>query len=1465
MPAAVAQVLHPVGAAGGDPVLAFQSWLDAAMHNIVLGNTGAWTLTYVRQAGDVAVHRASSLARLVGEPTPTVDRIPQLQTMCVVELQGIMEAVSQQAVRAFANGALSRQPQQATARSVQQVIEKTGVQRGHLLISFMTVRAFSIATLDSFRAAGVLHVGTIAERARPLNPAKVGLARDAKKKKKWADPDDLVGTLTAGDDEVCLVCEDIHDEGPYTLDEAEALIPAHPRCVLPETIIEGSVIAAMRSRYNGPAVSLTTRSGSLLRVTTKHPVLTSRGWIDAGNLVKGDKVISKCSDVRSTFSSQINANNYNPPTKIEKIFDSLWLRGFCSVKPSSEDLHGDARFVDGDVDIVFVDRRLLRDYEATFAKSVSKRSFEFTNQVSGLSVSDSTSAPFIDGNVTTPRGFVSSNGLFATLDARHLGPLQELRFGTASDWNVVKPEFSFEGSAADTNLYRTLSERYSTEIQFDEIVNVERFSYHGHVYDLQTATGYMVAQGVVISNCRCALVPEWDARYAHDGFDPNEARDPQGKWTSGGAVSAFDPEPTKSEEPGYIDMQDLTKVGGKMGSNEGGTYKSTFGDQYYIKQPATKDHVVNELLAAKLYQLAGAKTMTYVPVKGGEHVATELKELSLNNVSKLSDTQRKAAQDDFAVHAWLANWDAVGTGGDNQVVKKGDVLPTTVDVGGSLKYRAQGDPKGAAFGDKVTETDTLRDPSLAPDAAKLFGPMTNEEIAASIKRVTDISNADIKDVVYKHMPDSWTAEDRVAMEQKLIARKNDLAKQAIKLSVSSVGVTLGKGAWQPPSPAATTPTESPHKTATGYKKFEETSIKTKNEYIKHMLVHGATGKQMKEAVDWPSMGVPETAKNLGLELTKTKIGGGQFLYKGTPIGSVSVASVAPVPAPAASGNGKIGDPIEAKTLATVLKKNGVQSVQHFPAEGKSPPSQQTTHSYATTSPEEFTKMKEVLGKAGYNISNEYTANTAGDKKYYGVMIPVDYVVKPASPAEATPAPAPAPAKYDIGTPHGNFMQALHEQGIPFTTKVISTGKPVVNVESTYHNPAAEVAKNHPLAEGSGGTYYFKASQADPSVLTSPAPKTLQETLAMGPAATFETMLKEQGIKYHANVAPSSTMFNIESKHDIVELAAKYHPDVQKLSKFEYYAPNEKGKAAPAPVAAPAPTTAHPAPTTAELEKAKKNTKLSAQYVPGAPTNHPEAEKLIAAFNAKYEGVVLSTPEELGAKVNAFKDLQANMVPLQSAQQKEQAAKIAQQKVDYEVAAAKAKAEGAAKLAAEEAKMNDPETKAHYEVLKGIGLDKGVTHGMETFIAKHKLAITPEQGAYIRAYVGSHYGPVNKQLRIGVLSIEQAKYAKRLNDALAKMPHYEGLVYRGASLNAADFDKYANAVGKVKIETQFTSAGVKGKLWGETTFHIQSKTAADIRSFNPGEGGGEVVFKSGTHFHVTKVDKAKKQIWMDEID
>lgn len=215
-----------------------------------------------------------------------------------------------------------------------------------------------------------------------------------------------------------------------------------------------------------------------------------------------------------------------------------------------------------------------------------------------------------------------------------------------------------------------------------------------------------------------------------------------------------------------IDTSTLQRVSGQLGTNPAGIYQDESGQRYYVKTLESPAHARNEFIAAKLYQLAGAPTLTYVRTNAPDQIATEWVELDKRCIAHLSEEERKQAQQWFGVHAWTANWDAAGFDGDNQGVSDGKVL--TLDVGGALAFRAQGDPKGKAFGERVDELDVLPSDKDNPHASKLFGDMSPEEIEQAICVVTRIPDEQIRKVII-----DYGGSEKLAA--KMIARKADMA------------------------------------------------------------------------------------------------------------------------------------------------------------------------------------------------------------------------------------------------------------------------------------------------------------------------------------------------------------------------------------------------------------------------------------------------------------------------------------------------------------------------------------------------------------------------------------------------------------------------------------------------------------------------------------------------------------------
>jgi hypothetical protein len=159
-------------------------------------------------------------------------------------------------------------------------------------------------------------------------------------------------------------------------------------------------------------------------------------------------------------------------------------------------------------------------------------------------------------------------------------------------------------------------------------------------------------------------------------------------------------------------------------------------------------HIRNEHDADKAYKAIGVPTPHSAlaegvdgPIKYGKFIKDGVQ---LNHFVATNGGDHDAAVKEmyqqigkhFVADALLANWDSVGTGANNILIKNGTAY--RIDNGGSLGYRAQGTKKTAqqfpASG-VVAELHNMRDPNKAPDAAKVFGHLTDADVAQQIKEI----------------------------------------------------------------------------------------------------------------------------------------------------------------------------------------------------------------------------------------------------------------------------------------------------------------------------------------------------------------------------------------------------------------------------------------------------------------------------------------------------------------------------------------------------------------------------------------------------------------------------------------------------------------------------------------------------------------------------------------------------------
>ena len=366
-------------------------------------------------------------------------------------------------------------------------------------------------------------------------------------------------------------------------------------------------------------------------------------------------------------------------------------------------------------------------------------------------------------------------------------------------------------------------------------------------------------------------------------------------------------------------MDNLTK----MSTYKKGVMLKDEKDKVWIVTPAqSENHARNQFLAANLYNFVDTAVQQTdlveidsdkMPGASGVGVKTEHAPgaTSLIDAMKMNSKTKKLVNESFAIDAWLGNWDAVGIGYENITVDKFGT-PKRTNVGGSLLYRANGQPKGAAFGDKVTEIDTLRNPHMNAASAKIFADVTDDDIRAGVAKIEGLSPATIDFIVEQS---GFTGDEAASLKSRLKARRQDLIDK------------YGSNAPKPASWPANAPAPSTQPTATNalggtkiYTSLQEAKVKAifaKNNLKWHNktdAIYDATQEvstthpdlTMGDALDIMDQSLQKKSGNPFRtkveKFLKTKAGKQHALAKG---GSASLGGTAPKMPPAATPSSTI--------------------------------------------------------------------------------------------------------------------------------------------------------------------------------------------------------------------------------------------------------------------------------------------------------------------------------------------------------------------------------------------------------------------------------------------------------------------------------------------------------------------------------------------------------------------------------
>jgi hypothetical protein len=207
---------------------------------------------------------------------------------------------------------------------------------------------------------------------------------------------------------------------------------------------------------------------------------------------------------------------------------------------------------------------------------------------------------------------------------------------------------------------------------------------------------------------------------------------------------------TKASAP--EDISSWKHVGQQKGSNPGGIYEDESGQQWYVKFPQQNPEQSRcELLATLIYRELGIPVPEKQLVVGhagwGEASGLGIAGKMLNgeHLDPEALAQSPDVLDGFLADAYLGNHDVIGTNGRN-VLRVGD-RDVRIDPGGSLSFRAQGQEKDL-LGSAVPEIDSMRDPEQAPNAAPVFGGLTDEDLKEQAAHlVSALDDTKIHDLV----------------------------------------------------------------------------------------------------------------------------------------------------------------------------------------------------------------------------------------------------------------------------------------------------------------------------------------------------------------------------------------------------------------------------------------------------------------------------------------------------------------------------------------------------------------------------------------------------------------------------------------------------------------------------------------------------------------------------------------------
>ncbi|EMV0704242.1 minor capsid protein [Salmonella enterica subsp. enterica serovar Typhimurium] len=346
------------------------------------------------------------------------------------------------------------------------------------------------------------------------------------------------------------------------------LPPAHPNCLLGDTVVStGSRVSNVFKRsYKGVIVYITTKSGRSLSITPNHQVMTSTGWVEAGKLNLGSKLVCG-NDVAVALHHQEN----NVVAEFADLFSAAKVSVDSSAVTTSpttpEDFHGDGS--DGEVEIVLVDRLSWNKVKASLGEQIINDKLPMTTGVNVTLPCLSAPQQFGMVGLSSPYSLMGGSTKRAPVFGSAVSHTSEHSLASVPDVNTARLQNPHNWVAGSADELANFDWANTTGVELDDVVDLVfgEADFCGHVYNLENEQNWYLANGIIAHNCRSTTVPVISAEYDFlDAGAKRAARGAEGGQQVDASTTYYD---FLKQQPAWFQDEALGPVRGKIFRNSG--------------------------------------------------------------------------------------------------------------------------------------------------------------------------------------------------------------------------------------------------------------------------------------------------------------------------------------------------------------------------------------------------------------------------------------------------------------------------------------------------------------------------------------------------------------------------------------------------------------------------------------------------------------------------------------------------------------------------------------------------------------------------------------------------------------------------------------------------------------------------------------------------------------------------------